>query len=99
VVELGDAVESADSANTVIPPQDLFAEIARVAAELPFVHAPIGAESEASRRHFEIAPAAERASIVPGRQLGTIRASTGHFAASAEHLKHFTAKLCLTAAR
>src|SRR5579862_9409855 len=53
-------IDTADRANAVVPQQNLLAQITRVGAEAPFVHAPIRTERETPCRDFQGAPAAER---------------------------------------
>lgn len=57
-------VHVAQSADATIAYEHLLAKVAWVCAKPPFVHAPVGAEREPARRHFEIAPTAESAAIL-----------------------------------
>ena len=61
----GTGIAVADGANAAFSLEDLLAEIAWVGAKTPFVDAPVRAEGEAPRRHFEVAPAAERTTVRP----------------------------------
>src|SRR5579862_5528192 len=53
-----EAVDAALSANAAVALQDFFAEIAGIAAQPPFFHAPIGAKGPAAGGDLEITPAA-----------------------------------------
>src|ERR1700722_11215368 len=71
-------VDPADRANAPVPLQHLLTKITRVAAEAPFVDAPIRTEGEPPRWDFEAAPTAERPAVVPFRQSGAIGDAARH---------------------
>src|SRR5580693_25568 len=79
-------VDSALGADTAIALENLFAEIARVGAKLPFVDAPIGTEREAPRRDFQVAPAAQRPSAGSGLKRGPVGKASGHGAGSTHNI-------------
>ena len=58
VVERSACVHRASGADTTVAFENLFAEITRVGAKLPFVDAPVGAEREAPRGNFQLTPSA-----------------------------------------
>ena len=57
-------VDVAQRADAAIAPEHLFPQVAWIRAKTPFVHAPVGTKREPARRNFEIAPAAEGATVV-----------------------------------
>lgn len=81
--QLGDAVEAAHRADTLISLEYAVAEVTRIAAKLPFFDAPIGAEREPAGRDFEIAPATEAAAVRASRQRSAIGSPPGHSAPDA----------------
>lgn len=76
-------VARANGANAAIAPEHLFAQIARIGSQLPFMDAPVGAERGPARRDFQIAPAAERAAVRSRRQRLPIDEAAGHGACCA----------------
>jgi len=92
----GSSVGPADRANATVPLQNLLAKIARVAAEAPFVHAPIRTECEASCGDFQAAPTAERPAIVSLRQSGAIGGAARHSPGSTRKRHNILRIKCLT---
>ena len=70
----------AERTDPAIAAQDLSPKIARIGAQLPFVHAPLRAEGLASAGHLQRTPAAERAAILAFRQTAADGQSAGHHA-------------------
>jgi hypothetical protein len=56
-------IERTKRTDAAVATENLFAQIARVSSEPPFVYAPIRTERQASRGHFQAAPAAKTATI------------------------------------
>ena len=62
------AIHAAGRAHSVIPFQYLFAKIARIGAQTPFLHAPDRTKAYSAFGNFQIAPAAQIAAIrAPGK--------------------------------
>src|ERR1700685_2169483 len=80
------SVDGAFGADTAIALENLFAQIARISAQLPFVDAPIGAERKAPRRDFQVAPAAQRASAGSCLKRRPVGETTGHRTGSAHNI-------------
>lgn len=80
----GSAIDPAKRADAFVAGEHLLAQIAGVRAKPPFMHTPIRAEREPARRDLEIAPAAERAAILPFLKSGSIGKPAGHGARSAQ---------------
>jgi len=72
------AVDSAAGANAAIALQYAFANIARVAAQAPLLHAPGGTKSYATLRHLQIAPAAQIPAVDAGRKASPIDPAARH---------------------
>lgn len=59
-----DSIQTAESTDTSIAMEDLIAQVSRVGAQAPLMHAEVGAEGPAARSEdLELAPATERASV------------------------------------
>jgi len=52
------AIDAALRTDALVALQDFFADVSRIGAQAPFLHAPVRAEGESSLGHLEIAPAA-----------------------------------------
>lgn len=61
--ELGDTVHPTDGTDASVALQDSLTKVARIGAEPPLLHAPLGTKRPASRRNFEVAPAADAPAI------------------------------------
>jgi hypothetical protein len=68
----GIGIDVAEGADCAVSPIHLVPQVAGICTEAPFVNAPIRAESEAPRRHFEIAPPAKRSLIFAAWKSGAI---------------------------
>ena len=58
--------------------EHFLANIARIGAQAPFVHAPVRAESEPAFRDLKIAPAAQVAPVYPFGEIAAIGPSAWH---------------------
>jgi hypothetical protein len=63
VIELSDAIETAEGADSMIALEYALAEVTRVAPQLPFFNAPSGTKGLPARRNFQLAPAAKAAAV------------------------------------
>jgi len=77
---LGDGIDMTAVADAMVAEKNLFAKIAGLRAQLPFVDAVFGAEGEAAGRDFERAPAAEAASVGTARNVLAVYPAAGHSA-------------------
>jgi hypothetical protein len=84
----GDAIDTADGANTAIALQDFLAEMTGVGAELPFLDAPIRAKREAAFGYFQIAVAAQIAAVLAFGQTIAVSPAARHGAYCA-HVQTF----------
>lgn len=79
----GERINSATGADAVIALENLLAQVRRLRAQLPLVHAELGAEGKASAGYFERTPTAEAAAIGTPRYRFAIDPASAHDAHSA----------------
>ena len=88
-IEVRDAsVRVAKRANPPVPGEYMVAEISRIGAQPPFMHAPVRTKGEAAGGHLEIAPAAQGPAVQAlgyGRAVGT---PAGHGSGSTHALSY-----------
>lgn len=84
----GQAIEAAYRAHAAVALKNTFAKVAGIAAQLPFLDAPIRAERQPPRRNFQIAPAAKATPIRPLGQTGTVRTASRHGALFSHQTKY-----------
>ena len=77
-MELGHAVQAAGGADTFVALERPLPQMARIAANFPFLDTPIGAEGATAWRHFEVAPAAQGAAVRTLREVSLINPATWH---------------------
>jgi len=90
---LGDAIDAADRAHTAIAFKDAVTQMAGVAAQLPFLYAPLRAERHPARRNFQVAPSAEATPVFSFGKSFAVGAAAGHRALGAH--KNMIAIKCL----
>jgi hypothetical protein len=78
----------ADCANALIALEDVFAQIARIAAKAPFMDAPRRAERQAPRGNLEPAPAAQGTAIPALLKSGSVDETAGYGTYSYEFLAY-----------
>lgn len=61
--ELGDTIHSTDGADASVALQYSLAKMARIRAEPPLLHAPVGTERPTSLWHFQVAPTADTPAV------------------------------------
>lgn len=88
-----DATKHTDSPVTC---ENLLAKIARIGAQSPLMNTIIGAESEAPRRNFQVAPAAQRTTVRPFGEVGTIGETARHGAGSAHAKSNISSIECFS---
>jgi hypothetical protein len=71
-------IDAAQSANRSVSSINVLSQIAGVRPEAPLVYAPFGAKREPPRRHFEIAPSAQRPLVLALWQRVAFSRATGH---------------------
>lgn len=74
----GNGVRATPLTYAAVTGKDPIAEMARIAAQLPLFHAPVGAERSASLGDLQVAPAAQRAAPLSLRQFAGIHPTAGH---------------------
>src|SRR6266849_5586529 len=75
-------VDAANRADALVASENLLTQVACVSTKTPLVDTPVRAECEAPLRHFEVAPAAQRAPARAFLQSGSIHVAAGHGAGS-----------------
>lgn len=86
--EFRDAVHPALSADAGVALQHAFPQVPGVAAQLPFIYAPVRAERPPAPRDFQIAPPAQVPAVRPSQQRSAIHPAAWHGPRSA-HQQHF----------
>jgi len=92
-------IDSADRADAPVPLENLFAKVAGVRTEAPFVDAPIRTKCETTRRDFQATPAAKRAAVRPFWQSGSIGEAARHYPRSAQRFHNIFSIKCFWGAR
>lgn len=87
--KLRQAVEPAHSADAPIAFKHALAQMSGIAAQFPFLNAPIGAKRLASLRNLQPAPAAKAAPIIAFREVRAVRTASGHGAYSTHSMKEY----------
>src|SRR5436309_16027552 len=78
MIEGGNTVQSTDRTNTAITLKYTLPKITRVCSKSPFFDTPVRAKRPATDRNFEIASAAETASVFAASKDGLIYTPTRH---------------------
>jgi hypothetical protein len=89
----GNRIHSAASADAAIAQQNVLAQIGRLGAQLPLMHAESGAKRESSARHLEGAPAAKASAVRSARNGSAINPPARHNA----HCAHASFLMCFAA--
>lgn len=89
-----DAVDAANGADASIPVEYTFSQVAGIAAQLPLLDAPVGAEGQPAGAHFEAAPTAETTATFTLGKSGAIGWSAGHGAPDAHKRLGYCGKVC-----
>lgn len=82
----GQRVDATSGAEAAVPREDLIAEVGGLRAQLPLMHAVVGAEGESASRHLERAPAAQATAVRTARDGAAIHPASGHNADGAHLL-------------